>query len=282
VRVALETIYALGTYNFEYVTMVRLNQKARDRLNIEYNTAINPTVFLDGGYQIDIGLSTIPSYQSMIVNTGARVTPPVDLITTMIWHDITDVELRVRVGNNVSVSTQPQLAVINSGPTTGVETVVYDFEALAVDAEDDALEYQWAWGDDDTTGWLGPYGAGLNGVASHAWADSGSYQITVRTRDAWNEMSEWSTPRSMSIGGCCVGESVGNMDSDPTPPVDMGDLTILIDMLFLSLTPIGCLAEADVDLSGAGTPVNIDVDMGDLTVLIDHLFLTLSSLPSCP
>ena len=34
----------------------------------------------------------------------------------------------------------------------------------------------------------------------------------------------------IGCGGCCVGESVGNMDSDPTPPVDMGDLSIIIDM----------------------------------------------------
>jgi len=82
--------------------------------------------------------------------------------------------------------------------------------------------------------------------------------------------------------GCCSGETVGNMDGDPTPPVDMGDLTILIDMLFLTLLPIECLPEADVDLSGAPLPEVLDIDMGDLTILIDHLFLTLAPLPACP
>jgi len=81
---------------------------------------------------------------------------------------------------------------------------------------------------------------------------------------------------------CCVGESVGNMDSDPTPPVDMGDLTLLIDMLFINLTPVECLVEADIDFSGQPDPIVTDVDMGDLTILIDHLFLSLTPLPACP
>jgi len=81
---------------------------------------------------------------------------------------------------------------------------------------------------------------------------------------------------------CCVGESLGNLDGDPALPIDMGDLTLLIDMLFLSLQPVACLVEADLDLSGQPSPVALDVDMGDLTLMIDHLFLTLTPLPLCP
>ncbi len=81
--------------------------------------------------------------------------------------------------------------------------------------------------------------------------------------------------------GCCVGETVGNMDCEPGI-VDMGDLTILIDHLFISLNPLCCLEEGDVDLSGQPDPGVADVDMSDLTVLIDHLFIGLTPLPSCP
>ncbi len=83
--------------------------------------------------------------------------------------------------------------------------------------------------------------------------------------------------------GCCEGETVGNMDCIPGI-VDMGDLTILIDHLFISLAPLCCVAEGDVDLSGQPDPENHPqcVDMGDLTVLIDHLFISLNPLPPCP
>ncbi len=83
------------------------------------------------------------------------------------------------------------------------------------------------------------------------------------------------------ISGCCTGSSVGNMDCI-AGVVDMGDLTVLIDHLFISLDPLCCVEEGDVDLSGQPNPVPGDVDMGDLTVLIDHLFISLSPLPACP
>ncbi len=81
--------------------------------------------------------------------------------------------------------------------------------------------------------------------------------------------------------GCCTGESVGNMDCEPGI-VDMGDLTILIDHLFISLEPLCCVEEGDVDLSGQPEPEPSDVDMSDLTILIDHLFISLDPLPPCP
>jgi len=91
-------------------------------------------------------------------------------------------------------------------------------------------------------------------------------------------------PFNTSLGSiaCCVGATLGYMDSDPSGPVDMGDLTLLIDMLFLTLNPVACLEEADVDLSGWPCTETNDVDMGDLTVLIDFLFLSLTPLPECP
>ncbi len=75
--------------------------------------------------------------------------------------------------------------------------------------------------------------------------------------------------------GCCVG-TTGNIDCDPLESVDMGDLTVLIDHLFLSLTPVCCYEEADISPGGAV------IDMADLTVLIDHLFIGLNPLPDCP
>ncbi len=73
---------------------------------------------------------------------------------------------------------------------------------------------------------------------------------------------------------CCV-DPVGNTDCDPEDNVDIGDLQTLIDHLFLSLTPLCCAEEADLDgLNG--------VDMLDLQLLVDHLLLTRPPLGSCP
>ncbi len=76
---------------------------------------------------------------------------------------------------------------------------------------------------------------------------------------------------------CCSCPMLGNVDGGGDCLVTMGDLTIMIDHLFISLEPIGCPQNGNVDLSPDGL-----VTMGDLTVLIDHLFISLDPLPACP
>jgi hypothetical protein len=76
-------------------------------------------------------------------------------------------------------------------------------------------------------------------------------------------------------GGCCV--QMGNIDGSTDLLVTMGDLTVLIDHLFISFNPLSCVEEGNVDLSADGL-----VTMGDLTVLIDHLFISFTPLPACP
>ncbi len=75
---------------------------------------------------------------------------------------------------------------------------------------------------------------------------------------------------------CCRGMT-GNVDCDVADFVTMGDLTVLIDHLFISLEPLCCPDEANMDLIPGH-----EVTMGDLTVLIDHLFISLDPLPPCP
>jgi len=79
------------------------------------------------------------------------------------------------------------------------------------------------------------------------------------------------------VGDACCCLFIGNIDRSPDGLVTMGDLTVLIDHLFITLTLLPCPEEGNVDLSTDGL-----VTMGDLTVLIDHLFITLTPLPPCP
>jgi hypothetical protein len=75
--------------------------------------------------------------------------------------------------------------------------------------------------------------------------------------------------------GCCVGMT-GNVDGDVQELVDIGDLTRLIDYLYISRTEPGCLEEANVD----GDPEGL-VDIGDLTKLIDYLYISNTPPADC-
>lgn len=77
-------------------------------------------------------------------------------------------------------------------------------------------------------------------------------------------------------GSCCIGY-LGNVDGDTGGVVDISDLTVLIDGLFISLAPFACPVAANVDNSTDGI-----IDISDLTRLIDYLYISSSPLPPCP
>jgi len=82
---------------------------------------------------------------------------------------------------------------------------------------------------------------------------------------------------------CClarVGDANGQSGDEPT----IGDISTMIDMLFISGNEVACLAEADVNQSGGADPTRDDITLSDISILIDYLYITGSSLglPDCP
>lgn len=75
-----------------------------------------------------------------------------------------------------------------------------------------------------------------------------------------NEVKLFDGSLTVLEGGC------GNVDGSPDGGVDISDLTILIDHLFISNNPLPNEGAANVDCQGG-------VDISDLTVMIDHLFI---------
>ncbi|MBD3258166.1 hypothetical protein GF377_07010 [candidate division GN15 bacterium] len=78
---------------------------------------------------------------------------------------------------------------------------------------------------------------------------------------------------------CCAGDR-GNVDASPDEQPTLGDLTVMVDHLFIGLEPLECWEEGNVDESIPEGPGS--VTLSDLTVLIDHLFISLAPLPPCP
>ena len=79
---------------------------------------------------------------------------------------------------------------------------------------------------------------------------------------------------------CCVGR-VGDANSSGEDEPTIGDISLLIDHLFISGVMPVCLREADVNQSGGRYPTVDDITIGDISVLIDHLFISGVELSNC-
>jgi hypothetical protein len=80
------------------------------------------------------------------------------------------------------------------GPRVCLVDSNYAFHANAHDANGDALDYMFWWGDGTSTEWC-------LGVASHAWDTSGVFVITCRARDAGGLVSEPTSLRLTALRG---------------------------------------------------------------------------------
>jgi hypothetical protein len=109
----------------------------------------------------------------------------------------------------------------------------------------------------------------LNGTPS----TTGTISFTARLEDASGSIYDRAFDLEIILN-CCIGLR-GNVDCDLEGVVDIVDIQVLIDNLFLTLQPLCCQDEADLDLSG-------EIDITDLQLLIDNQFISLAPLPECP
>jgi hypothetical protein len=78
----------------------------------------------------------------------------------------------------------------------------------------------------------------------------------------------------------CVG-TTGNVNCNLLNDVTIGDISVLIDHLFISGVDLCSIPEADVNQSGGLTPTYDDITISDISTLIDHLFISNALLPDC-
>ncbi len=80
---------------------------------------------------------------------------------------------------------------------------------------------------------------------------------------------------------CCQGR-VGDINGEGGDEPSIGDVAVIVDMLFISMVPAPCLAEADINQSGGVDPAIDDISIGDVAILVDYLFIgQVQSLPDC-
>jgi hypothetical protein len=118
----------------------------------------------------------------------------VDFKTIEEWHLFGDPTLAVReVSQKPSTPSKPQ------GPTEGQYGTEYTYTTNTTDPDNDDVYYFFDWGDGSYSGWVGKFGSGEIGRASHTWSSEGSFSIRVRAKDIHGVQSDWSDPLSVSM-----------------------------------------------------------------------------------
>ncbi|MFC1751145.1 clostripain-related cysteine peptidase [Pseudomonadota bacterium] len=77
------------------------------------------------------------------------------------------------------------------GANRGEPETEYEFIISADDAENDELYYFIDWGDETSSGWIGPLASGEEITQEHIWSEEGTFTVRVKAKDS--DESEWGT-----------------------------------------------------------------------------------------
>jgi hypothetical protein len=95
-------------------------------------------------------------------------------------------------------SNPPDTPMITGSILGGINTA-YVYTLMTTDPDGDPVSYFIDWGDNTSSGWLGPYSSGASVQASHTWASPGTYVVRARARDIFHANSNWSVPLTVVI-----------------------------------------------------------------------------------
>jgi hypothetical protein len=86
-----------------------------------------------------------------------------------------------------------------TGPSSGMTWMEYEFNVTTTDPNGDDVYYLVDWGDDTSSGLIGPFESGEKVTLAHSWNLAGDYEINAKAKDIYNVYSDWSDPFTISI-----------------------------------------------------------------------------------
>jgi outer membrane protein assembly factor BamB len=85
----------------------------------------------------------------------------------------------------------PPVKPVIRGQTNGFIETSYYFDFSSTDPEDHDIYFFVDWGDNTSTGWIGPYDSGEIILMSHSWSSRGTYTIKCKAKDIYDAESPW-------------------------------------------------------------------------------------------
>jgi len=198
---ALYTIYESDEYPFYFIALVTkdrqgntVNNVALQYLITEYNLAAYPSAFFDGGHSVTVGgIDNVAFYQNKLAASGRRDVHELDLTLSVEWIGDGELSIDLSITNNEEFFNEPPESPEITGPSQGKNGVEHTFEITATDPDGNDLYYYINWGDESEEELVGPYASGRTASVTHAWVEKGSYMIQVKSRDIYDETSDWVT-----------------------------------------------------------------------------------------
>jgi len=93
----------------------------------------------------------------------------------------------------------PQIAQAPDGPTSTYPNQSCRYGVTPTDPNNDNVAVRFDWGDSDTSGWTDYSASGVEVTLSHAWADTGTYQVMAQAEDKKLLTSDWSAALSVQV-----------------------------------------------------------------------------------
>ena len=191
---ALNNIYLSDNYPFYFVALI--DDKSPDayyRNRIDLNIYGFPSAFYDGGSNVIVGgVSNENTYITKIISSGEREVHNLDFTLSVEWMGNSELEIDISVTNNEEIYNSPPEKPTIEGPTTGSIGEEYTYVTTATDPDENDIYYQIDWGN-GTIETKGPYKSGNTVNIKHTWDEIGTYTIRVRSRDTYDEKSDWTT-----------------------------------------------------------------------------------------
>jgi len=93
----------------------------------------------------------------------------------------------------------PETPPSPEGPEVWAQFGEAEFSFMADDPEKNSVSFMLDWGDGTQSEWIGPFGSGQLGDATHIWSEIGVYEVKVKARDEHFGQSDWSNPTTIEI-----------------------------------------------------------------------------------
>jgi hypothetical protein len=119
---------------------------------------------------------------------------PEDVKTVLEWEPFGDPTLAI--GEESDPPNKPDKP---DGPTNGASGQEHTYTTSTTDPDGDDVSYMFDWGDDTTSGWVGPYPSGQTGSAKKTWTSQGDFVVKVVAKDEHGRLSVWSDPLEVSM-----------------------------------------------------------------------------------